>query len=964
MKSFLYPLLFALFVSIISKAQDEPCDAILLECNVPAITGDFDGATYNPDLLPPGCPGGLPFGSAGDIWFKFDADGEQGYLFYSDFNGQDPDLAVVLYTGEDCNSLTQVRECNIDESFHDVFPAGTYYAQVSPRSGSAADNEYKAGLICSPVPENDERCNATQVSCGNTYTGSFVGSSRTEFVNCYCPSGVGDGGDVWFELNAEPGTTYNIIGQNGQDIEIFDTDGCTGDIAQTSLCCLSQDIFSFSGDGIYYISARPDNLIPRRKIDYQVTIECSTAPINDSPCNAIDVFCDAEAVTGTTVNAGSNESPCSSFGGTPPMVWYKFTSDFEGTMELYLCGEAPTFNATASIYTGNCADLTCYDAGGGCISGPVAFDVSAGETYYFAIHGFGGSNEGEFSLTFQCEEDDFCPNLDLFVGDSCDDDDILTENDQVTINCECSGSPIPDGALCENAIPINENPFFVDYFNPSEFIDPPYYYSFDDIPPFLDSLESDDVSFGCYQANGVVYSFTPDEDCFVDITVTDWISVVPNITILTGCPFTTAHISKGCNDGEFTAKTVDNFYALADTTYYILIDGDPEVFGPFDVRFQMEVKFKKICPESGLQFDPCDDGNPLTINDAINENCECAGTIPPGEFCESALEIIPTPGLTVSPIQIDEGEATFSGAQQCAGVGNARDTWFYFDATTTNMIVGAKGKFSAYDMVLEIYDECGELPFVCKNANGGGAREVKVLTNCIVGETYYVRTYDANGFSPFNKKFFIAVSSLPVTTLDESSCGVTLPLAETISAEIPDYQYPITDWVFEFTELEAPFSAFEFESPNGSSPEITLNQVPGLEAGRNYDVRVKGAIHSGEIFGDYGEACTLSVIGGSGISQLESGSIANEANFEFDLFPNPNDGNEVVVSLTNLTNGRNAAQIRIYDFVGKLVMNHQVNGEGRQMTVRLPLFDIANGVYVVEINVNERPLTAKKLVIR
>jgi len=42
-----------------------------------------------------------------------------------------------------------------------------------------------------------------------------------------------------------------------------------------------------------------------------------------------------------------------------------------------------------------------------------------------------------------CDVDDSCPDLFGQVGDACDDNNILTENDVITADCECVGTPVP-----------------------------------------------------------------------------------------------------------------------------------------------------------------------------------------------------------------------------------------------------------------------------------------------------------------------------------------------------------------------------------------------------------------------------------------------------------------------------------------------------------------------------------------
>src|SRR5690554_3859523 len=42
----------------------------------------------------------------------------------------------------------------------------------------------------------------------------------------------------------------------------------------------------------------------------------------------------------------------------------------------------------------------------------------------------------------ECESEFDCPNLSANIGDTCDDGDETTENDVVTVDCECEGTPI------------------------------------------------------------------------------------------------------------------------------------------------------------------------------------------------------------------------------------------------------------------------------------------------------------------------------------------------------------------------------------------------------------------------------------------------------------------------------------------------------------------------------------------
>ncbi|MFT6188070.1 MAG: hypothetical protein ACI83L_002984, partial [Cryomorphaceae bacterium] len=89
---------------IFPAVNDEACGAIVLECNGPSLTGNFDAASISDELIACGLTS-----SPGDLWFQFEANGSSTYLISAE-NG--PDMVVALYAGDDCGNLVEVAGCS------------------------------------------------------------------------------------------------------------------------------------------------------------------------------------------------------------------------------------------------------------------------------------------------------------------------------------------------------------------------------------------------------------------------------------------------------------------------------------------------------------------------------------------------------------------------------------------------------------------------------------------------------------------------------------------------------------------------------------------------------------------------------------------------------------------------------------------------------------------------------------
>jgi len=623
---------------ILPDVNDEPCGAVALECNGAPLTGNFDASSLSDDLVPLSGCGSTFSPPQGDLWFTFEADGSSTYLISAE-NG--PDMVVALFSGDDCESLTEVESCSdFPESFQGNFEAGTYYFMVRPWSGSTFNNSYEVTLTCvDGNPDNDEPCGALPLVCNEPgVAGSFLAATATLDDEC---SGSGTG-DVWYTFDADGETAYSIEETSFSDVVIalYTADECSGELVEVEAC--SDFPENFSGiyeEGTYYVRLRPWSTA----LEFTIELNCATPPENDLPCNAIELNCDSGNILGSTIGATDDEECGGAAGGAG--VWYVFTSDIDGTMRLNTCQDnSPNtdYDSDISIFTGDCDDLTCYQY----VDGPfdcgfhadITFEVLNGTTYYIQVHGW--TQEGNFDMEVTCEEVILdCPGLGN-IGDPCDDGDPGTVFDEITEDCVCEGTPPPPGQVCGIPIDVTSLPY-QDIDNTSNFLDD---YDGADLPPLAPDAISNGFSTLYIGGDEVVYAYTPTEDQFIDVTLSNhgnWVGLF----VITGCPFESTVGSHTAFDN--LGREIEMLPVTAGTTYYVVISTWP---APQSTAYQLNINIAGFdCPDLEADFgDPCDDGDPLTTDDEVTLDCECVGvpTIP-GQICGNSIEVTePLPYLT------------------------------------------------------------------------------------------------------------------------------------------------------------------------------------------------------------------------------------------------------------------------------------------------------------------------------
>jgi hypothetical protein len=231
----------------------------------------------------------------------------------------------------------------------------------------------------------------------------------------------------------------------------------------------------------------------------------------------------------------------------------------------------------------------------------------------------------------------------------------------------------------------------------------------------------------------------------------------------------------------------------------------------------------------------------------------------PSPACEGAAQINISPLFGNSAISANLNGVSPSGDPQCVGA-DSPDLYFKFTAATSvsYIRVTASGDF---DPVVEVYDACGGTQLECANNAGPGQREVFWVEGTVPGEEYVYRVYHNGAGLPSTTTFTASAAHIPFVELRNDFCGITdLTTASIIRATSPVTFFLLESFTWEFTELEAPFNTYEVVSPNGPNPQFRMEWFPQVEYGRSYSVRVKTLQYQGPNFGDYGNACTISMI--------------------------------------------------------------------------------------------------------
>jgi hypothetical protein len=335
-----------------------------------------------------------------------------------------------------------------------------------------------------------------------------------------------------------------------------------------------------------------------------------------------------------------------------------------------------------------------------------------------------------------------------------------------------------------------------------------------------------------------------------------------------------------------------------------------------------------------------------------NDECSGAIDIAPALFGVPAWQTYTRTGATQS----------LAGCQGTAD----DDIWFSFTAESSNDNILVQSLGNPFDAVVEVYSACGGTSLGCYNNYGDGAIERVLPGGLIAGQSYVFRVYSAQA-SAVVSNLRVQVKTFADGMVQSAFCGVLnydiaddFVVENQVSQELYSSSNVVTrGFAVLFEENGTAFSS-EYEQPGFGMEVFNFADVPGVQVGDTYEVSVRHALRisaNGAVntyLSDFGTRCTLGLTGGAGAINPQDGdeiaikSIIQGHQISSSIYPNPNSGEEFMLSLAGLSSEHNLALVSIYDMLGKEVFKRSYPVKGNEVTMRIqPTQTLEAGMYTV-----------------
>jgi hypothetical protein len=220
-----------------------------------------------------------------------------------------------------------------------------------------------------------------------------------------------------------------------------------------------------------------------------------------------------------------------------------------------------------------------------------------------------------------------------------------------------------------------------------------------------------------------------------------------------------------------------------------------------------------------------------------------------------------------------------------------------------------------------------------------------------------VRAMVAGVWGPYGIALPIQIGLPANTQLIAAHCNATRQLNQAVAAI---NVCGASEYVFRFQHPTEPERIVV--RPSYTCP-LWLVLAP-LTPGQTYNVSVKAT--QGGIAGDYSTICPVTIAGpsaegmaGSMVSRISGDDITAT------IFPNPNNGTEVSINLSNIADEHQMVTVDVYDIYGKRVHMEQFANTGSNLNAVVSFTQkLASGMYLMNISLNDTQVVAERLVVQ
>jgi hypothetical protein len=223
----------------------------------------------------------------------------------------------------------------------------------------------------------------------------------------------------------------------------------------------------------------------------------------------------------------------------------------------------------------------------------------------------------------------------------------------------------------------------------------------------------------------------------------------------------------------------------------------------------------------------------------------------------------------------------------------------------------------------------------------------------------------------------VAIASQPLMEVRSNlTCPIVLSRVSSITgapATVNATICGVINYTFEFTRVSDCLGTSVIGSPftvtsTGSSPSITLNSAfpAQLPAIGYWSVRIRPNFVN-NVAGNWGVSRIIAVNGSSAMQTQDNSTSAQQSrSFEqqpmSSVYPNPNNGNELNIRLTDIGSGE--LSVKIMDGVGRVIYNKQYTVEGALATQLNFTEQLTAGIYLVEFTINGETMNERMIVER